>query len=115
MPVSYGLPVLGVLRPRRVGQFDEPVPRLRDEPLADLPPQRHQVALRLALVHREEHVRVVERTYGFRRHIIGVACPDTDDVDQPHKRKRKGTDSLRLHSKYPVPRVLTSFGWPLYL
>ena len=66
---------------RRVGQFDEPAAGPLDEPLADLPPQRHQVAFRFALVHREEHIGVVERADGLRRNVIGVACPDTDDVD----------------------------------
>ena len=34
-----------------------------------------------ALVHREEHLGVVERGHRLRRHIVGVAGPDADDVD----------------------------------
>ena len=45
MPVGDGLPVLGVLGARRVVELDEAVAGLVDEPLADLPPQFHQVAL----------------------------------------------------------------------
>ena len=68
----------------RVGQFDEPVARLADESLADLTSQRHQVALRLGtLVHREEHLRVVERRDRLCRHIVRIARADTDHVDPP--------------------------------
>ncbi len=115
MPVGDGLPVVVVLGARRVGEFDEPVAGLADEPLADLSPQRHQIVLRFALVHREEHLGVVERADGLRRHVVGVACPDTDDVDQPHVRTLTTRRDRALNSKYPVPRVLTSFAAPPYL
>ena len=103
MPVGDGLPIVGVLCARRVGQLDEAVARLADEPLADLSPQRHQVTFGFGilsssrpgtLVHREEHLRVVERANGLRRHIIGVARPDTDDVDQAHIGRVVGSRSF---------------------
>ena len=81
VPVGDGLPVVAVLGARRVGQCDEPVAGLADEPLADQSPQCHQVVLGVALVHCEEHLGVVERRDGLRRHIIGVARADADDVD----------------------------------
>ncbi len=71
MPVGDGLGVVTVGRAFRVGQFDETVARLVDEPRADLAPQGYQVALGLTLVHREEHVGVVERTDRLRRHVVG--------------------------------------------
>ena len=47
------------------------------------PPQRHQVALRLPLVHREEHLGVVERLDRLDGHVVGVTGADADDVDMP--------------------------------
>ena len=54
VPVGDGLAVVAVLGALRVGQSDEPVAGLADEPLADLSPQCHQIVLGVALVHRED-------------------------------------------------------------
>jgi hypothetical protein len=81
VPVRDGLPVVAVLGARWIGQFDEPVAALADESVADLPTQRYQVVGPGPFVHREEHLGVVERLDCLRRHIVGIACADADDVD----------------------------------
>ena len=83
MPIRNRAPVVGVGCPLRVGQLDEAVARLTDEAAADLAPQRHQVALLLALVHREEHLGVVERLDRLHGHVVGIAGADADDVNVP--------------------------------
>src|SRR6202040_3770283 len=66
----------------RIGQLDKSVASGRvDEPGADLPPPRHQSALRLAFVHHEEHVSVVQRGNSLSCHVIRVTGPDPDDVN----------------------------------
>ena len=92
VPVGDRLPVGGAVRggpgPWRVGQFDETVAGLADEPLADLAPQFDEVILGRVLVggfvHREEHLGVVERRHRLCRHIVRIAGADADHVNPPN-------------------------------
>src|ERR1700712_3301781 len=79
--LNIGPTVRGGLRSHGIGQLDEAVAGLVDEPLADLAAQRDQIVLGGALVHREEDRGVVEGRDGLRRHVVGIACPDAYDVD----------------------------------
>lgn len=64
-------PVIGVLGAWWIGQFDESVAELADEPGADLSPQPDQVAFGFTLVHREEHLGTVERLDRLDGYILG--------------------------------------------
>ena len=87
MPVGHRLQVVTDPGTGRVDQFDEPVSGPGDESPADLPAQRHQVVLRLALVHGEEHLGVVEGRDGRGGDVLGVARTDPDDVNGSHRRR----------------------------
>ena len=86
----------------RVGEFDESVVRRGDETRADLMAQRQQFALGLTLVHREEHLRVVERADGLRRQVVPEGR-DAASLQRPSERPDQAAGDGR--SPKPVQPV----------
>ena len=52
----------------------------------------------IALVHREEHLGVVERLNGLRRHVIGITGADADDVNPTSHAREYAASSRRVRS-----------------
>ncbi len=105
MPVRDHLAVAGCVAgrgARRVDQLDEAVAGLGDEAIADQLAHRDQIVCRAAtrtLVHREEHLRVVQRGNSLGRDEVRITGPDSDDMDATHRRRltepKPGTPSIR--------------------